>query len=198
MTSWEENSLSAQVDRKYVVIVLVFVVAVQVAWDVTKTQKASHHRSRPVSGSGCHYFGQKSMVVQEPFKLINYENRECEIDKMNEELCKILISRLERVPVPSPQNQNRVILLDKKFCVCRPIDTPESEVDTRKSRFWCVEVGNPCDTSSDTAKFCCVWDTACPAKETIFTPCRPFSEKLFSCGHGVSSLRIGLTHGQHC
>ena len=104
MTSWEENSLSAQVDLKNVAIVLVFVVAVQVAWDVTKTQKASHHRSRPVSGSGCHYFGQKSMFVQEPFKLINYENRECEIDKMNEELCKILISRLEGVPVPSPQS----------------------------------------------------------------------------------------------
>jgi hypothetical protein len=103
-------------------------------------------------------------------------------------LFKIQISRLERVP----RIQNHVILLVKKFFVCRPIDTPDSEVDTRKTGFWCVQVGNPCDTSSDTAKFCCVWDTACPAKETIFTPCRPFSEKLFSCGHGVSSLRSSL------
>ena len=84
------------------------------------------------------------------------------------------------------------MLLVKNFFVCRPIDTRDSEVDTRKPRFWCVEIENRCVTSSDTANICCVRDTACPAKETIFSMCRHFSEKLFSCGHGVSSLRISL------
>jgi hypothetical protein len=97
--------------------------------------------------------------------------------------------RLERV---HSRIHNPVVLLVKKFFVYRPIDTRDSEVDTRKTRFWCFEIENPCVTSSNTANICCVHDTACPAKETIFSMCRHFSEKLFSCGHGMSSLRISL------
>ena len=48
------------------------------------------------------------------------------------------------------------MLLVKKFFVCRPIDTRDSEVDTRKTRFWCVEIENPCvrrNLSGDTLCF---------------------------------------------
>ena len=49
-------------------------------------------------------------------------------------------------------------------------------------------------TSSDTANICCVGETECPAKETIFPMCCHFLEKLFLCGHGLSSLRRRRSH----
>ena len=89
---------------------------------------------------------------------------------MHVQHAELQILRLER-QVHS-RIKNPVVLLVKKFFVCRPIDT-------RKTRFWCVEIENPCVASSDTANICGVRDTACPAKETIFFMCRHFSEKLF-------------------
>jgi hypothetical protein len=77
----EHNSSrrSAQVEMKDVVVIIlvVVVVAVEVACDITSIQKASHHRSRPVSGS-YQYLSQKrlsSHVVHElQFTLINDDN----------------------------------------------------------------------------------------------------------------------------
>ena len=64
--------------KDVVVIILVVVVAVEVACDITSIKKASHHRSRPVSGS-CQYLSQKrlsSHVVQHEllFTFINDDN----------------------------------------------------------------------------------------------------------------------------
>jgi hypothetical protein len=168
---------------KGVAIILVIVVAVEVACDVTTIQKASHHRSRPVPGS-CHYFGRKRDWKSNLFStFIIDENVEMRVDNMHAEL---QILRLEQV---HSRIQNPVVLLVKNSsCVHRWT----REIRRCETRFWCVEIENPCVTSSDTANICCVRDTACPAKETIFFMCRHFSEKLFSCGHGVSSLKISL------
>jgi hypothetical protein len=47
--------------------------------------------------------------------------------------------------------RNRVILLAKKFFVCRSVDRPDSEVATQSTRCWCVEIENPCVATSNTA-----------------------------------------------
>ena len=77
--------------------------------------------------------------------------------------------------------QNPVVLLVKKYFMCRPIDTQDLEVDTRKPDFWCVEIEKPCVTSSDTANICCVRDTACPAKDETIFPCVAFFWRNYFC-----------------
>ena len=77
--------------------------------------------------------------------------------------------------------QNPAVLLVKKFFVCWPIDTRDSEVDSQRTQFWCVKIKNQCiSTCSDTANICCVHDTACPAEETIF-PCVAIFWELALC-----------------
>ena len=103
-----------------------------------------HRCSRPVPDS-CHYFGQHRLIshVGQTFNDKNGAReretrlttcmRSCKSQDWNE------FKSLSRI-------QNPVVLLVKKFFVCRPIKTRDSEVDTRKTRFWCVEIENPCVT----------------------------------------------------
>ncbi len=129
--SWNNLKGTRKSRRNIVVIILVVVVvAVEVACNITSIQKASHHCSRPVSGS-CQYLSQKrlsSHVVHELlFTLINDDNAG-EMRLTTKTSCaKFKIWRFELV---------------KKFFVCRSVDTPDSEVDTQKTRFWCVEIEN--------------------------------------------------------
>ena len=88
--------------------------------------------------------------------------------------------------------QNPVLLLVRKIFVCRPIDTPDLEVDTRKSEFWCVEIEIWRVDRADTAEIVCVPDTPCPAKDCIFRCVAIFRRNYFSCGHGVFTLRLSL------
>ena len=83
-------------------------------------------------------------------------------------------------------------LLVRKIFVCRPIDTPDLEVDTRKSEFWCVEIEIWRVDRADTAEIVCVPDTPCPAKDCIFRCVAIFRRNYFSCGHGVFTLRLIL------
>ena len=114
--------------------------------------------------------------IDEPYiHLHQWQKWRDEVDNMHAEL---QISRLEWVQ----QNSKSCSAIGQKIFVCRPIDTRDSEVDTQKTQFWCVEIKNPCVTSSNTANICCVCNTACPAKETFF-PCVNFRVDMAACRH---------------
>jgi hypothetical protein len=73
------SSRSAQVEMKNVVaIILVVVVAVEVACDITSIQKVSHCRSRGLVSGSCQYLGKKRLIshvlYELLFTLINDDN----------------------------------------------------------------------------------------------------------------------------